>query len=127
MSKIITFPLVKNSTRVSADSARRLHLSPNLALSFIDQFGHPQRAMLMSSAALHTGSLGPAATTLLFSSLGAALALCGAQLTELSQVQSVCLELMSVSEEEKEEEQAEEVDDSSWPSFAYREGDDAVA
>lgn len=84
--------------------------------------------MLMSSAALHTGSLGPAATTLLFSSLGAALALCGAQLTELSQVQSVCLELMSVSEEEKEEEeQAEEVDDSSWPSFAYREGDDAVA
>ena len=84
--------------------------------------------MLMSSAALHT-SLGPAAAALLFSSLGAALALCGAQLTELSQVQSVCLELMSASEEEKEEEQeqAEEVDDSSWPSFAYREGDDAAA
>ena len=124
MSKIITFPLVENSTRVSADSARRLHLSPNLALSFIDQFGHPQRAMLMSSAALHT-SLGPAAAALLFSSLGAALALCGAQLTELSQVQSVCLELMSASEEEEDPEK--EAPQPRQSFIAHRESDDAAA
>lgn len=124
MSKIITFPLVKNSTRVSADSARRLHLSPNLALSFIDQFGHPQRAMLMSSTPLHT-SLGPAAAAPLFSSLGAALALCGAQLTELSQVQSVCLELMGASESEKDPEK--EAPQPRQSFIAHRESEDAVA
>jgi len=81
--------------------------------------------MLMSSAALHTGSLGPAATTLLFSSLGAALALCGAQLTELSQVQSVCLELMSASESEEDPEK--EAPQPRQSFIAHRESEDAVA
>lgn len=125
MSKIITFPLVKNSTRVSADSARRLHLSPNLALSFIDQFGHPQRAMLMSTTPLLPASLGPAAAAPLFSSLGAALALCGAQLTELSQVQSVCLELMGASESEEDPEK--EAPQPRQSFIAHRESEDAVA